>query len=162
MAIFVEDFMEGIMGDTELACYHEQFKDPEQMEILKEKLCQFFKFQLDGSRFYIGKPMADVHRNLGISDEIFDKACEVFTVSLKKLKPKYKVFKEFIKRISNLRSEICFPPVTEKVVVEPTDLTEESLFNCLGQEIGIRNIIDSMLEQARLNNFSIFPKINGE
>lgn len=60
--------------------------------------------------------MADVHRNLGIKDDVFDKACDVFTCSLKKLKPKYKVFKEFIKRISNLRSVICFPPITEKVV----------------------------------------------
>lgn len=39
MALFVEDFMEGIMGDGELACYHEKFQDPEEMEILKEKLC---------------------------------------------------------------------------------------------------------------------------
>ena len=25
MAIFVEDFMEGIMADADLACHHEQF-----------------------------------------------------------------------------------------------------------------------------------------
>jgi hypothetical protein len=25
MNLFVEDFMEGIMGDSELACYHEKF-----------------------------------------------------------------------------------------------------------------------------------------
>ena len=83
MSLFIEDFMECIMGDSQLACYHQKFQDPEEMEILKEKLCQFFKFQLDGSRFYIGKPMADVHRNLGISDEIFDRCCEVFTACLK-------------------------------------------------------------------------------
>jgi len=25
MTLFVEDFMEGIMGDSELACYHDKF-----------------------------------------------------------------------------------------------------------------------------------------
>jgi len=39
MAMFVEDFMEGIMGDPGLACHHKQFQDPVAMEILKEKLC---------------------------------------------------------------------------------------------------------------------------
>ena len=84
MAMFVEDFMEGIMGDSDLACYHEKFQEPEEMEILKEKLCNYFKFKLDGCKYYIGKPMPDVHRNLGITDEIFDKACEIFTDVLKK------------------------------------------------------------------------------
>ena len=44
MSLFVEDFMEGIMGDSELACYHDKFRDPIEMEILKEKLVQFFKW----------------------------------------------------------------------------------------------------------------------
>ena len=44
MSLFVEDFMEGIMGDNELACYHDKFRDPIEMEILKEKLVQFFKW----------------------------------------------------------------------------------------------------------------------
>ena len=48
MRLFVEDFMEGIMGDPELSCYHEKFQDSIEMEILKEKLVQFFKFKLDG------------------------------------------------------------------------------------------------------------------
>ena len=74
MSIFVEDFMEGIMGDSELACYHEKFQDPYEMELLKEKLCQYFKFLLGGSRFYIGKPMPEVHKNLGITPEVFASA----------------------------------------------------------------------------------------
>ena len=99
MAIFVEDFMEGIMAHSELACHHRQFQDPDQMEMLKEKLCAYFKFKLDGSRFYIGRSMADVHRNLGITDDLFDKACDVFLASLKKLKPKAKVLQAFVRRI---------------------------------------------------------------
>ena len=113
MPIFVEDFMEGIMADAELACHHKQFQDPYQMELLKEKLCAFFKYKLDGARFYIGRPMPEVHKNLGITDEVFDMACEVFITSLKKLKPKNKVFQTFVKRISGLRPEICFPPVKQ-------------------------------------------------
>ena len=57
--------------------------------------------------------MPDVHRNLGISNEIFDKACEVFTHSLRKVRPKLKVFREFVARIGGIRDEICFPPVEE-------------------------------------------------
>ena len=75
MSMFVEDFMEGIMGDAELACYHEKFQDPYEMELLKEKLVQFFRWKMDGSRFYIGKPMPEVHKNLGITDAVFDSAC---------------------------------------------------------------------------------------
>ena len=113
MAIFVEDFMEGIMGDSELACYHQKFQDPEEMEMLKEKLICYFKWKLDGARFYIGKPMPDVHRNLGITDEVFDKACLIFTASLKKLKTKMGVMRPFVQRISGIRNEICFPPVDQ-------------------------------------------------
>ena len=62
------------------------------MEILKEKLCAYFKYKLDGSRFYIGRTMVEVHKNLGITDEMFDKMCQVFLDSLRKQKPKAKVF----------------------------------------------------------------------
>ena len=58
--------------------------------------------------------MPEVHKNLGISDEIFDKACQVFTTSLKKMKPKLKVMREFVARIGGLRPQICFPPVEKK------------------------------------------------
>ena len=81
------------------------------MELLKEKLCCYFKYKLDGARFYIGRTMPDVHKNLGISDEIFDLVCQVFTTSLKKLKPTAEVYKTFVERISGVRNEIVFPPV---------------------------------------------------
>ena len=158
MTLFVEDFMEGIMGDNELACYHSKFKDPIEMEILKEKLVQFFKWKLDGARFYIGKPMPEVHKNLGISNEIFDKACLVFTASCKKMKPKFKVMKEFVQRIGGLRNEICFPPVVDDEILPVNGKTEsDQLFLHLGEEIGLRNIVDSMLEQAQVNQFNLFP-----
>jgi len=113
MALFVEDFMEGIMGDPELACHHKQFQNAEAMEILKEKLRAFFKWKLDGARYYIGKPMPEVHENLGISDEVFDSACQVFIASLTKFKITPKVHDIFVDRISGLRHEICFPPKNE-------------------------------------------------
>ena len=84
MNMFVNDFMEGIMGDPNLACHHAKFQDPYEMELLKEKLVQFFKWQLDGQKFYIGKSMPEVHKDLGITNEVFDMACEVFTTQLKK------------------------------------------------------------------------------
>lgn len=81
------------------------------MEMLKEKLCAYFKYKLDGSRYYIGKSMPDVHRNLGISDTVFDSACEVFLTSLRRMNCSHPVFKVFSERISGIRNEICFPPV---------------------------------------------------
>ena len=81
------------------------------MEMLKTKLCAFFKWKLDGARFYIGRPMPEVHKNLGISDQIFDSACQVFITSLNKFHPTQDVFDTFVGRISGLRHEICFPPV---------------------------------------------------
>ena len=138
MGIFVEDFMEGIMGDRELACYHDKFQDPYEMELLKEKLVQFFRFKLDGSRFYIGKSMPDVHRNLGISDEVFTSACEVFEHSLSKVSNLKDINVEFAKRVSGIQDEICFPPIVES---EETNESPEAftvdplgaLFKAMGQ-----------------------------
>ena len=138
MGIFVEDFMEGIMGDRELACYHDKFQDPYEMELLKEKLVQFFRFKLDGSRFYIGKSMPDVHRNLGISDEVFTSACEVFEHSLSKVSNLKDINVEFARRVSGIQDEICFPPISEE---EETNESPEAftvdplgaLFKAMGQ-----------------------------
>ena len=112
MAAFVDDFMESVMANSELASHHKQFQggDGEEMEILKEKLCLFFKYKLDGSRFYIGRSMTEVHKNLGITDELFDKMCQIFLTSLRR-HTKIKVFQAFYRRIVALRSEICHPPV---------------------------------------------------
>lgn len=159
MALFVEDFMENIMGDAELACYHEKFQDPEEMEMLKEKLISYFKFKLDGSKFYIGKPMSEVHKNLGISDEVFDKACVVFTNSVRRMKPKFKVMREFVKRIGSIRPEICFPPVEQKDVENASPGKEHSLFEQLDCEVGLRNIVDSMIEQVNTHNYSMFSNV---
>ena len=159
MSLFVEEFMENIMGDTELACYHEKFQNPEEMELLKEKLCSYFKYKLDGSKFYIGKPMAEVHKNLGISDEVFDKACIVFGDSLKKMRPKLKVMREFVSRIGSIRPEICFPPVVEqRSDYNESPGKERSLFEQLDFEVGLRNIVDSMLEQVITHNYNMFKE----
>lgn len=74
MKLFIDFFLEGIMDNTELACYHDKFRDPDEMELLKYKLLMFFKWQLDGAPFYIGKPMYEAHKCLGITDEVFDAA----------------------------------------------------------------------------------------
>ena len=146
MSIFVESFMEGIMGDAELACYHTKFQDPYEMELLKEKLCQYFRFLLGGSRFYIGKSMPEVHKDLGITNEVFDSAAEVFASRLKACRPKPKIFREFVKRVNGIRDQICFPKNENEPNEDISPETGGSLFMNLGQEIGIRNIVDSMLE----------------
>ena len=126
------------------------------MELLKEKLCQYFRFLLKGSKFYIGKPMPEVHKDLGITNEVFDSAAQIFTDRLKAMKPKLKVFRSFFEAVNGIRDQICFPPVVTQ------EETVGSLFVNLGQEIGLRNIVDSMLEQARINKFPFFQRIQGQ
>lgn len=136
------------------------------MEMLKEKLCQFFKYKLDGARFYIGKPMPEVHKNLGITNEVFDSACEVFVASLEKFNLDKEVFDTFVNRISSLRPDICFPKPKEEQRHEMSqpriqaslsgEPDSDSLLARLGEEVGLRNIVDSLLEQARLHSIDIF------
>lgn len=38
MSLFIDYFLDGVMEDNELACYHEKFKVPECMDELKFKL----------------------------------------------------------------------------------------------------------------------------
>ena len=124
MTLFVEYFMEGMMHDGEIDLWYQRFKDTEQNEIMKEKLAQYFKWKLDGSRFYIGRSMVEVHSNLGISDETFDKMLGILTVSLKKMKPNIniKILREFVKRIAAIRPQICFPPVIAQYNGQPSQI----------------------------------------
>ena len=113
----VDDLMEGFMGDKELAWHHRKFQDPDQMDMLKEKMFQFFKFKLGGSKRYIGISIAEVHADMNISNALFDTACEMILKSVKKIKPKPPVLREFIKMVQSLRPEICImnPKVSELV-----------------------------------------------
>ena len=111
--------MDGFMGDADLAEPHSKFKDPYEMSLLKEKIYQFFKFKFDGSKRYIGEPMEDVHRNMGISDKLFDIAAGKMLTALKKSKPKMPVMREVIKRINGLKPSICFPPPQKKEAPAP-------------------------------------------
>ena len=61
MKLFIDYFLDGIMGDEQLACYHQKFRDPDEMEVLKYKLLQFFRWKLDGCPFYIVKTMYEAH-----------------------------------------------------------------------------------------------------
>jgi len=68
--------------------------------------------------------------------------------------------REFVKRIGGIRNEIVFPRVGEQQKVVYDEFSspdkEKSLFAWLGEEMGIRNIVDSMMEQANINNLNLF------
>ena len=80
------------------------------MSIYKEKLFHFFKTQMGGSRYYIGADLKEVHHPLGITDAMFDQSQAHVLTCIKKQKPKGPVFREFLKRVRELRSEIVTPP----------------------------------------------------
>lgn len=108
MRSFVSSFMVGIMADEELECHHEKFQDAYEMELLQEKLHQFFKTLLDGQRFYIGKDMYEVHKELGITDHLFDKAGSILAQTAARVTPTPSphVQKVFNDRVTALRNVI--------------------------------------------------------
>ena len=64
---------------------------------------------------------------------------------------------QFVKRIGNLREQIVFPKVEEnKEEDDPNDMTEDSLFRKLGQETGLRNIIEIVIENSMDEKVQIF------
>ena len=82
------------------------YDDEKEMVLLKEKFAQYMKFLFGGQKYYIGRSLADTHKDLGVSDDEFDKANDNFIASLKSLKPKPKVFRAMIQKIQALRPMI--------------------------------------------------------
>lgn len=69
---FVTEMISGFMGCPELREAHSKFEDETQMALFQEKMFQFFKFKMGGSKRYLGVSIEEVHRNMGITDELFD------------------------------------------------------------------------------------------
>lgn len=108
MREFVNDVMEAFMSDPDLP-HRDIFVQSEKISLHKEKMYQYFKFKFDGSKRYIGTPIEEVHKNMGITHELFDKAATKMLASLKKMNPKLQLMREVIKRINDIKSLICFP-----------------------------------------------------
>ena len=105
MQAFINDLAASWLEDPDVGPYHHEYlKDAESLDLFKEKLCHFFTHLLDGSKFYIGVPLAEIHWPLNITDELFDKAVNMIIASIKKQKHKMKVLRQFIKRIIGLKS----------------------------------------------------------
>ena len=71
MTVVVKDFLDDFMTDPELGAH---IQDPSRRESLEGKMFHFFKYKMDGTDTYEGRPLKDVHKNFGISNELFDKA----------------------------------------------------------------------------------------
>ena len=156
MQAFINDLAEAWVNDAEIGPAHEKLKDPELMCLFKEKMFHYFKYKMDGLKYYIGQSLSEVHWPLGITDLMFDKAVSIVISTLKKQKPKLAVFREFSKRISDLRSQIVTPndymqAINEDLrleseaeeskqyaaVPDKKDLDQKDLFDALGCEKGI-------------------------
>ena len=158
MAAFVDEWMGNVLVMVE---------DPDQKDMLREKMFQFFKFKLDGSKRYLGRDLAEVHRYMGITDAHFDDACAKMLDSLKKVRikatTKFKpaIIREFHKRISALRDQICFPPIEEHKVMDsqmfgpPTD----NLLASLGAEQGLSILVQTMVAIALEKQMPLFDRM---
>ena len=93
------------MSDPDLAGPHAKIaEDSDAFELLKYKMFQYFKFMTNGTKRYIGKPLDEVHRHMGISEALFDKSKDKVLASMKKMRPRAPVLREFMKRIEDLRT----------------------------------------------------------
>jgi hypothetical protein len=71
----VDMMAESEMEHADLCTYFQHLKGkPDEINLYKEKLYHFFKWKMEGEKFYIGKSMEEAHQGLGITDDIFDKS----------------------------------------------------------------------------------------
>ena len=108
LRVFISDVVDEFMGDSNLP--HQQiFINLDLVNFHKEKMYHYLKFLFDGSKHYIGTPLEVVHKDMGITDELFDRAVGDIMKVLKKTKPKLQVMREVIKRINDIRPKVVIP-----------------------------------------------------
>ena len=132
------------------------------MELLHEKLFQFFKTLLDGQRFYIGKDMYEVHKSLGITDHLFDMAGNILAETVEKLKPRPSAFvrKTFVDRVTALRSQIVIVQAANednKGEEKEYQTEDQTLFEKVGAEEGIKSIVSEINELAGDEGLDLTP-----
>ena len=52
-----------------LAKFNDIYRENIEMKVLKEKYVQYIKFLFGGSKYYVGRSLAEVHANIRITDE---------------------------------------------------------------------------------------------
>ena len=52
-----------------LAKFNDKYRENTEMKVLKEKYVQYIKFLFGGSKYYVGRSLAEVHANIRITDE---------------------------------------------------------------------------------------------
>jgi len=83
--------------------------DAQAQSLFKAKLFNFFKWVMGGEKFYIGRPLKEIHWGLRISDELFDKTTTQIIQAARSTRPKLKIFRQFSKIVSDLRPIIVSP-----------------------------------------------------
>lgn len=108
MTLFIDEILTAFMADPDLAGPHAKIAaDIEQFALLKYKMFEYFKYITNGQKNYIGRPIDEVHRHMGISETLFDKSKDKILAAMKKMRPRAPVLREFMKRIEELRSKLC-------------------------------------------------------
>ena len=108
--------------------------------MFKYKMSEYFKYLAGGSKRYLGKPIDEVHRHMGISETLFDKSKDIILAAMKKMRPRAPVLIGFMKKIEELRSQICNQPLFEEIQGEQ----------------GLKNIVNAMLEIMDENGVRVF------
>ncbi len=103
---------------------------------MKEKMCQYIKYMLGGSKFWLGRSMKDAHSHLKISEDHFDVYYRSFTTTLKQIKTPVKIMQVLMKKVNELREDIV-----NKEEPEVKEDQSVSLFTVLGEEQGIQGIV---------------------
>lgn len=76
------------------------------LELHKIKVKEFITHLAGGKKFYIGKNMIKAHKGIKITDKLFDQFINHFVHSLKEMKIKIDVLRDFLKIIQDLRETV--------------------------------------------------------
>ncbi len=69
-------------------------------------MCQYLKYVLGGSDFWLGRSIKDSHKHLKISEDHFDIYYKAFTATLRQIKTPVKIMQVLTKIVNELRDEI--------------------------------------------------------
>lgn len=101
MSCLVDTWLKSFSHSEMIQEHNSKYADPAEREALKEKYVQYMKFLFGGSNEYMGRALADVHKNLGITDQQFDEANMKFVKTMQQARPrtKPKVFRAMVQKV---------------------------------------------------------------
>ena len=123
--MLVDIWMKNCGHQENVQQFDTKYSNAEEMNVLRQRYSKYLKFLFGGEKQYDGRPLAEIHRYVGVKPEQFDEANQQFLLSLRSeaCKPKPRVFKAMVQKVQALRDSIVIP--LEEELKRPLDEIEE-------------------------------------